>query len=314
MRCAVAVLLLTLAGLAQPPAAAPLSPPAINAAEPASYPGLHNVVAYGPGIYAGSAPEGAAGFASLNGLGVKTVLSVDGATPDLAGARAAGLRYIHLPIGYSGMDRERTLQISKAIKDAAARGPVYVHCHHGKHRAAGAAGAAMVTLGLLSNEAATAKLHISGTAPQYPGLYRCVSIAAVASPEALAAVGDEFPEVTRPAGLVEAMIGIDEAVDHLKAVEAAAWATPKDQPDLVPAAEAGRAADLFRACEEAAGERPADFRAWLKEARTAAGELETSLTAPAHDKAALSAKLKAFTRSCAACHAKYRDTEDPGHR
>jgi len=59
---------------------------------PRQLPGLHNVVPYtGSGseaFYSGSAPEGDAGFDALVKLGIKTVISVDGATPDLARAKA----------------------------------------------------------------------------------------------------------------------------------------------------------------------------------------------------------------------------------
>src|SRR5262245_6224214 len=58
---------------------------------PGPVPGLHNVYRLGDRLYSGSSPEGDAGFASLRKLGVKTVLSVDGARPDLERARRYGL-------------------------------------------------------------------------------------------------------------------------------------------------------------------------------------------------------------------------------
>src|SRR5438045_3688915 len=109
----------TLAGSAQPPmeaqpqaarpVPAPVRPPALDAEKPADLPGLDNVVAYAPGLYSGAAPEGPAGFDALRALGVTTIISVDGAAPELDPAKSRGMRYIHLPIGYNGMDRERTL-------------------------------------------------------------------------------------------------------------------------------------------------------------------------------------------------------------
>ena len=66
-------------------------------------PGLHNVYRLTDKLLSGSGPEGDEGFASLQQLGVKTVLSVDGARPDVARARRFGLRYVHLPIGYDGV-------------------------------------------------------------------------------------------------------------------------------------------------------------------------------------------------------------------
>ena len=41
------------------------------------------------------------------------------------------------PIGYDGVPREQALRMIKAVQ--VAKGPVYFHCHHGKHR--GPAGA-----------------------------------------------------------------------------------------------------------------------------------------------------------------------------
>jgi protein tyrosine phosphatase (PTP) superfamily phosphohydrolase (DUF442 family) len=309
---AVSLVFLALCGAVQPPS--PLALPTLTAEKPVEYPGLLNVVAYAPNIYSGSAPEGATGFESLRLLGFKTILSVDGAAPDVAAAKAVGLRYIHLPIGYNGMDRRRTLEIAQAIKLAAAKGPVYIHCHHGMHRAAGATGAAMVTLGLLNADDATKKLHEAGTSPSYPGLYRCVAVAQLAAGADLDAVGESFPEISGPTGLVQAMVDVDGAFDHLKAIEAAGWTVPKDQPDLVPAAEAGRLSDLLRVSSELerAKAQPEDFRSRLAAASKDASEIEQHLvrSGEAPDARAMSAKLKSLGQSCKDCHAKYRD--DPG--
>ena len=313
MRAAVLILALAVAAVARPSAAPTVRPPALRADTVSSCPGLHNVVAYARDFYSGSAPDGAVGFESLRALGVRTIISVDGAAPDIAAARAVGLRYIHLPIGYNGMDHERTLEIAKAVKVSLAKGPVYIHCHHGKHRSAGAAGAAAVTLGWLSTDEATRKLHISGTAPDYTGLYQCVSVAQVASAAELDKVPDTFPELSRPSGYVRSMVEIDQVMDHLKAIENAGWAVPTDHPDLVPVAEAGRMADLLRIVGEdpKARARPEELRGWLRAASNTATEIEDRLVTAGKgappDAAGLSARLKALGHSCTRCHAKYRD-------
>ncbi|MEZ6189594.1 MAG: sulfur transferase domain-containing protein, partial [Planctomycetota bacterium] len=153
-----AIALACLTACTQPaPAPAPTSAPTLADSEPRAYPGLDNVVAYAPEVYSGSVPHGAEGFRTLAAWGVDTVISVDGAAPDVAAARAAGLRYVHLPIRYDGMDAERTLEIARAVSVARERGAVYLHCHHGKHRSAGAAGAAAVTLGWSTTAEATAR-------------------------------------------------------------------------------------------------------------------------------------------------------------
>ena len=72
------------------PSAPSATPPTTAERSPAEAPGLHNVVAYGPGLWSGSLPQGDAGFTTLRAWGIRTVISVDGAEPDLARAQAAG--------------------------------------------------------------------------------------------------------------------------------------------------------------------------------------------------------------------------------
>lgn len=286
--------------------------PAPDAQMPAIYPGLHNVVTYGPGMMSGSAPEGTEGFHTLAAMGVRTVISVDGAAPDVAEAARHGIRYVHLPIGYNGMDHQRTLEISKAIQLAQQRdpqAPIYLHCHHGKHRSAGALGAAMVTLGYQTPESATARMKISGTAPNYTGLYQCVAAAVPATGAELAAVADDFPSVSRTSGLVNVMVEADEHFDHLRAIESAQWTAPADHPDLVPVAEAGMLTDLFRLLQEdeQVQTKPEEFRQWLKQAEEEARTLEDGLTQGGVPAEELSRRMKVIGASCQTCHAKYRD-------
>jgi hypothetical protein len=68
--------------------AARVQPPALVDDRPRDYPGLHNVVAYHDGFYSGSVPEGDAGFDTIAGMGVRTIISVDGAEPDVVRAAA----------------------------------------------------------------------------------------------------------------------------------------------------------------------------------------------------------------------------------
>ncbi|HVV99787.1 MAG TPA: hypothetical protein VHB77_05585, partial [Planctomycetaceae bacterium] len=53
-------------------------------------PGLHNLVQASAGVYSGSEPDGEIGFASLETLGIKTIVSVDGARPDIELAHKHG--------------------------------------------------------------------------------------------------------------------------------------------------------------------------------------------------------------------------------
>ena len=94
--------------------------------------GIENTFRLSPRLYSGGDPHGVEALAALKELGVRTIISVDGATPDVETARKLGLRYVHLPIGYDGVPREQAVRLVQAVKTLP--GPVYVHCHHGKHR------------------------------------------------------------------------------------------------------------------------------------------------------------------------------------
>ena len=96
-------------------------------------------------MISGGQPDGEAGFRELRDLGVKTIVSVDGAKPDVELAKKYGLRYVHLPHGYDGISDVRLKELAKAVRDLP--GTIYIHCHHGKHRSPAAAAAACVVVG-----------------------------------------------------------------------------------------------------------------------------------------------------------------------
>jgi enoyl-CoA hydratase/carnithine racemase len=118
----------------------------------------------------------------------------------------------------------------------------------------------------------------------------------------------EFPSAWKSGGLVKSMVEVDEVYEHLKLIESAGWAAPKNHPDLVPPAEAGRLADLFRNLQE--GERvrskPAEFHDWLTTSMNEAEALEAGLLDSNVAKDDLSRRLKAIAASCRDCHVKYR--------
>jgi hypothetical protein len=128
------------------------------------------------------------------------------------------------------------------------------------------AGAVVASLGWLTNGEATARMKVSGTAPNYKGVYGCVAKSTVIDAKTIDAVPVNLPEVSHPASFVKAMAEVDEINDRLKLIEKAGRTVPKDHPDLVPAAEAGRMADQFRlvAESERAKSNPEDFAAVLK--------------------------------------------------
>ncbi len=302
VRAAACALLATLVNACSP--APPHHPPAAHA------PALHNLVPFTPGLISGALPEGDAAFDALRAMGIRTIISVDGAVPDAARATARGMRYVHLPIGYDGVSETRTLELTRAVRDLP--GPVYIHCHHGKHRSPGAAGVIAVSLGLMSRDAAHAKLVEAGTSPAYPGLYACVAEATPRSAAEISAADSSFPERTRPGTLVSAMLAIDEAFEHLALIDNAGWRVPRNHPDLVPAAEAGRLADLLRVSgEQEAARGPAYARLTAAGVR-AATALEAALAARPIDAPRAAAAMKLLAASCTDCHAAFRNRRAEG--
>lgn len=292
------------------PAAAPravtVPPPTATAEKPVDLPGLHNVVAYGTGIYSGSVPEGGEGFETLANMGIRTVISVDGAAPEADEAAEHGLRYVHFPVTYGGISAERQLEITRAVRDLP--GPVYIHCHHGKHRSAAASAAASVALGRLDNAQATARMKVSGTAANYEGLYACASDSRPLSEAQISAAPNDFPSKWKTTGMVDAMVAIDEANDQLKAIEKAKWGVPADHPDLVPSAVAGNLENLLRGLEKDhdSVSKPAEFHELLKASADAAQKLEDGFVNKQTGEE-LAKLMKSVADSCKACHTKYRD-------
>jgi protein tyrosine phosphatase (PTP) superfamily phosphohydrolase (DUF442 family)/cytochrome c553 len=269
-------------------------------------PGLHNVYRLTDKLLSGSSPEGDEGFASLQRLGVKTVLSVDGARPDVARARRFGLRYVHLPIGYDGVPEAQGRRIAKAVRDLP--GPIYVHCHHGKHRGPAAVAVARLCLDpACSVETALQEMRRAGADPRYVGLYASARELRRPSPADLDALPDDFPESVAVGGFTALMVQIDERWDRIGEARAAGWKMPPAHPDIDPPHEALLLAEGYQESLRlpATRHRPEEFRRLLSEAVGGAKELEAALRAGRGEAAEMAYQRAAV--ACAGCHAKYRD-------
>lgn len=268
--------------------------------------GIDNFYQLSKRFYSGSAPEGDAAFAALQKLGIKTIITVDGMKPDAATARRFGIRYVHLPIGYDGVPPAQALRLVKAAETLP--GPIYIHCHHGMHR--GPSGAAVICMAVegWTPDQAEAWLHLAGTSPDYPGLYRSVKAFRPPSDAVLEKVSSDFPEKSPVSPLADVMIEVDGRVDNLKLIKKAGYKTPSTHPDLDPAEEAVLLDELFRELlrSPAIEKRPADFKLKLTNAERAAAAFHQSIT----DSIAVSARDSAFQNlndACTACHKIYRN-------
>jgi hypothetical protein len=281
----------------------PVSP----APEKVDAPHLPNAYRIHPKVISGGLPEGDVAFQELKDLGVKTVIDVDGIKPDIETASRYGMRYVHLPHGYDGIPELRARELAKAVHDLP--GPIYVHCHHGKHRSPAAAAVACVGAGLVDPGNALLILETAGTSKDYHGLYDSVREARPLDVASLDAMKPDFPEVSPIPPLAEAMVALDHTHDDLKAIAAAGWKTPPDHPDLDPAHVAlllkEHFAELLRMND--VQQRPEEFRARLSESEAAAQTLEDALKADATDPAVATKAFELVNSQCTACHHEFRD-------
>lgn len=275
-------------------------------------PGLENVFAVEGKLFSGNSPHDETGFETLAKLGVKTIISVDGAAPDVEAAAKHGLRYVHIPFGYDGIESSNALRIVKAV--AALPGPVYVHCHHGKHRGPAAIGVAC--RGLYGWDEALGEdwMRAAGTATNYAGLYRSVKDFQAPTASVLGALPEDFPARAPVGTLVDIMVKTDEHMDALKGIRAAGFRTPPKQPDLVPVNEALQLLELFREANRTKTDahRGEKFLGEMARAEAAADSLHAALKTLAENRspeteAKVEAAFSGVSKSCASCHRSFRD-------
>jgi protein tyrosine phosphatase (PTP) superfamily phosphohydrolase (DUF442 family) len=269
-------------------------------------------------VISGGQPEGDQAFADLAALGVKTVISVDGAQPNVELARKHGLRYVHLPHGYDGIPAERVRELAKAVRDLP--GPIYIHCHHGRHRSPAAAAVACVSAGLIGPESALAVLATAGTSPNYRGLYQSAKSAQRLDDKLLDELRPEFPETASLPPIADAMVQIERTHEHLRALAANKWKRLTGEPDLDPPHEALLLKEHYRELlrTDDVKRHSAEFRKLLADAERGAAVLEEALEeALEEDHVASQNADRAFvavTKSCSNCHRKFRDVPLSGKR
>lgn len=274
---------------------------------------LPNAVKIHPKVISGGLPDGDAAFAELKDLGIKTIISVDGAKPDVEMAKKYGLRYVHLPHGYDGIPEVRMEELAKAVRDLP--GPIYIHCHHGHHRSPAAASAACVGAGLIDPKDARQVLVVAGTSESYRGLYQSAQNAKRIDDAVLDALKAEFPATAKLPPMAEAMVGVEHAHDHLKLFAANQWRPIKDQPALEPDHEAlllrEHFTELLRTKEVLS--KPVRYQELMQEGKAAAGDLETALKKwmaegrPEKTPKTFLTGMDRITKNCTACHKQFRD-------
>ena len=271
--------------------------------------GLPNAYQLHAKVISGGTPDGKAGFASLKRIGVKTVISVDGARPDLKNAEELGLRYVHLPHGYDGISASHEKTLAKAVTTLPGR--IYIHCHHGRHRSPAAAMVACIGAGLVESEKGVTFLRMAGTSERYVGLYAAVDQASPFEDDELDRLDVAFAKVTDVPPLAKAMVKIEVTFDNLMTASRSNWIANTSYPDIDAAHQAlilkEDFAEILRTVPR--DETSKEYREILRSSHEAASRMEAQLNrrpVTAEAVTILSAALTTLKTDCRRCHASYR--------
>lgn len=279
---------------------------------PEEHTGLHNVYHLSDNIVSGSEPEGDAALRRLSEMGIKTILSVDGKAPDHEIAAKYGMRYVHVPIRYRGIEPDEQVAIAKTFREL--EGPFYVHCFHGKHRGPAAAAIGRVVLDGAPREQAIAEMRQwCGTSSKYEGLYATIAYDELPSEAETRASDFDFSPAHRLSGFRNAMIALPRSWDTVEALSKRGWRPDPSHPDANARNEAAKSAEIFAQARAMAdiADRPQDFHEWLAESEQEANRLAELLARFERGDAAAGEEAKQVTKHikqlCTACHTAYRN-------
>jgi len=286
------------------PIACSIAPSPHQASLPVSASPIKNLHALTPTLYSGDEPATAGHYAQLARLGIRTVISVDAIAPDPALADPHAIRIVHLPIGYDGIEPDRAAQLAAAINTL--EHPIYLHCHHGKHRGPAALCVGAIGAGLTTNDQAAAFMNLAGTSENYPGLWDAARKATPLDPATLQSITD-FPTHAPVPGFIEGMGQLDRLHERLWDLAEDNWQTPEDHPDLSATAVSGQIHDHLRAMLELEffRKRGTMMRSRFESLTETARLVETSLIEKDYGEALVA--LDTMSQSCLDCHEHFRN-------
>lgn len=266
---------------------------------------LHNLHQLTPDLWSAGEPVGEPAYAELAAIGIKTVISVDGMAPNKELAARHGITVVHLPIGYDGISEQRSRELAHAM--ATMPRPIFVNCHHGKHRGPAALCVGAIGSGDITSEQAAAYMKTAKTSPKYTGLWKAAAIATPLSEAELHDASIVLVEEAEIEDFVEAMAEIDRLYEFLQLCADNNFNAPEDHPDLAPISLAGQIHNMLRGMEDdqAVADGGPEFFDMLIVSRDRASQLETQLEH--NDILGSFATLELLTDSCSDCHSKYRN-------
>jgi hypothetical protein len=266
------------------------------------HPIIGNLIQISKYIYSGEEPTSDTFFICLKEFGITTIVSVDGAKPDVETAKKHNIRYIHIPIGYDGFGEGAELSITRLTREV--KGPIYFHCHHGVHRGPAAAAIASIVAGCYSNEQAIEILEKAGTSKEYPGLWSDVENFNVPSDSTVYL--PELVEIADVGSFASQMASIDRAMDNIKLCRKSNWSTPAIHPDIVPERETIIVKEGFRELRRnLSNGYDEQLRSWLGEAEEYTDRIIIALKSGELTDAENNYYL--LNHACTQCHKIYRN-------
>ena len=251
-------------------------------------------------LYSGGQPKSEEAFAQLKRLGIRTIVNVDGAQPDLEMAKKYGLTYVHIPIGYDSIPDGAAASMAKALRlnDR----PFYIHCHHGRHRGPAMAAIAVQLETGCGPEGGVEVLRRTGTSPDYDGLWRVVRAFTAGK---IAGLDPDLYEAVPVGTLATEMAAIDRIWDRIKWCEASGWQTPEAHPDVTPAHEALMLNERLRELVRLDGDFNDELLVGLRAAEDSAKRLYGALKDG--DAETANKHFALLKKGCKSCHVAHRD-------
>ena len=261
---------------------------------------LHNLHQLTPDLYSAAEPVGDPAYAELAALGIKTVISVDGIAPNKELAQRYGIEVVHIPTTYDGISDEQSRALAHAM--ATMPRPIFVNCHHGKHRGPVALCVGAIGSGDINNAKALEFMTIAKTSPKYKGLWKAAQDARPLSEADLHDSSIVLVEQAVIDDFVEGMAELSRLSDLINDCADNAFRAPENHPDLAPISLAGQIHNLFRDMEDDREtiEHGPEFRNLLITSRDLASKLEMQIEHDDIDGAYES--LQMLMESCSDCH------------
>lgn len=261
-----------------------------------SRPGLQNVFQIDDQIYSGGSPEGKSSFEVLKKMGIKTIVSVDGVKPKLKLAKDAGIKYVHIPIGYDGISQEAGLAFAQVAREL--QGPIYIHCHHGRHRGPAAATIVGICRGSFGKKQAFVFLDQAGTSKAYAGLWKDIERFQVPSPNTRL---PKLVETAKVDPMVTAMVNINHQFEQLEKMRANEVLEEKEKLQIILLLQE----EFHETARKHASDYDETFKKWLSESEAQVKKLGAEIKKADQDQ--IVSRLKLLKSQCIRCHQKYRN-------